>query len=84
MDIRIINNKFSNNYCVPILLKEYANADERGRTNNKDEDIMTNVTEKCHIDRNKLHGFNPTEQQPQKKEIEHWCNPNIIHSVSVN
>ena len=67
LDIRIINNKFTNNFGVPIVLKHYG----CGKVHDG-EDVIANLTAKCRIERNTLHGFNSQELKQQH-------NPNIIH-----
>ena len=77
LDIGIINNKFENNFNVPIMLKVYS---LRSCLYTK-EGHMAQVEVKCHIKNNKLQGFNPRFKvdNHQNKQGEHSCNPNAIY-----
>ena len=59
LDIRIVNNTFTNNYCHPIVFKcfrHYATKDIQL--------VFSNVLQKCQIEKNKLSGFNCITKDP--------------------
>ena len=61
LDIRIVNNTFTNNYGYPIV---YQNFEKMDKENNNT--LFSNVLKKCHIVKNTLSGFKKVGFDPNK------------------
>ena len=77
IDIRIINNTFVNNYNVPIRFQQY----NKKATDDKTEEVLAHVLNKCQIAKNQLWGFNGinVDTIQQQKEQNSLFDPNVMY-----